>query len=222
MEIIHQLVDFILVAFDYITHLPPHLEAMSSSLGVWMYVLLFLVIFAETGLVVTPFLPGDSLLFATGALCALPASGLNVCVMCATLVIAANSGDAVNYTVGKFLAPRLFKNQSSKIFNPEYLRRTELFYSKHGGKTIILARFIPIIRTYAPFVAGLTRMRYRFFAVFSVSGAITWVCSFILAGYFFGNIPTVQSNFHIVILVIILISVAPAALEIWKAKRVKS
>ena len=221
MEILNQLVEYISVAIHFITNMPPYLEAWSSSLGVWMYVLLFLVIFCETGLVVTPFLPGDSLLFAVGALCALSASGLNLWVMIATLIVAAIIGDAVNYSVGKFLAPRLFKSGNSKIFNPAHLQKTQSFYSKHGGKTIILARFIPIIRTYAPFVAGLSHMNYRQFALYNVSGAVAWVVSFLVGGYVFGNIPAVKSNFHIVIFAIIAISVAPAIFEVWKARKVK-
>jgi membrane-associated protein len=221
MEILNYIFDLLLLAIDFITNMPPYLESMSTSLGVWMYVILFLIVFCETGLVVTPFLPGDSLLFAVGALCALSASGLNLWWMAATLIVAANSGDAVNYSVGKYLAPRIFKNTNSKIFNPEHLRKTEMFYAKHGGKTIVLARFIPIIRTYAPFVAGLTRMRYKLFWVYSVSGAVLWVVSFLSLGYFFGNLPTVKDNFHIVIIAIILISVAPAAFEYVKARRTK-
>lgn len=221
MEILNQLVEYFMMAIHFITNMPPYLEAWSASLGIWMYVLLFLIIFCETGLVVTPFLPGDSLLFAVGALCALSASGLNLWVMAATLIVAAIIGDAVNYSVGKYLAPRLFKNGNSKIFNPDHLRKTQSFYAKHGGKTIILARFIPIIRTYAPFVAGLSHMNYKSFAMYNVVGALVWVISFLLGGYLFGNIPAVKTNFHIVIFAIIAISVAPAIFEIWKARRIK-
>lgn len=213
--------DLLRLAIEIITDLPPHLEAMSTSLGLWMYVILFLIIFCETGLIVTPFLPGDSLLFAVGALCALSASGLSLWWMAATLVVAAVIGDAVNYSVGKYIAPRLFKNQNSKIFNPDHLRKTEMFYSKHGGKTIILARFIPIIRTYAPFVAGMSQMHYKLFALYNMTGALLWVVSFLVLGYFFGNLPAVKDNFHVVILAIIIISVAPAAVEFLKARRAK-
>ncbi len=221
MEILNQLVEYFMLAVHFVTNMPPYLEAWSASLGIWMYVLLFLIVFCETGLVVTPFLPGDSLLFAVGALCALSASGLNLWVMAATLIVAAIIGDAVNYSVGKYLAPRLFKNGNSKFFNPNHLQKTQSFYSKHGGKTIILARFIPIIRTYAPFVAGLSHMNYRQFAMYNVTGAIVWVVSFLVGGFVFGNIPAVKTNFHIVIFAIIAISVAPAVFEIWRARRIK-
>ncbi len=196
--------------FDFILHLDVHLNALIDSLGVWMYVLLFLVIFCETGLVITPFLPGDSLLFALGAVCAL--GNLQVLVLIPLLMIAANTGDFVNYFIGNKLGHRIV-DHPSKLFNKQSLHRTHAFYEKHGGKTIIFARFIPIVRTFAPFVAGLGTMGFRRFAIFSIGGGAAWVSSFILLGYFFGNQEIVKKNFALVVLAIIVISVLPAIVE---------
>lgn len=196
-------------------------------MGPWIYVALFGVIFAETGLIVTPFLPGDSLLFALGALTTVAgvdgqASALDFGVLAVTLIIAANCGDCVNYTVGRWLGLHLFKNPKSKIFNPHYLARTHSFYEKHGGKAIVIARFLPIIRTYAPFVAGLGEMRLKRFALFSITGGATWILLFLTAGRLFGNIPQVKSRFQYVVLAIIVISALPAVIEVIRARRLAS
>lgn len=187
-------------------------------MGPWIYVLLFAIVFAETGLIVTPFLPGDSLLFAVGALTAIE-GGLSYMMTAVFLIIAAIVGDAVNYSVGRWMGPRLFKNPDSKILNPEHLKRTQVFYTHHGGKTIIIARFLPILRTYAPFVAGLGQMSYSQFAFFNVIGALLWILIFLSLGHFFGNLPSVKSNFQYVILAIIVISALPALFEFWRARR---
>jgi membrane-associated protein len=204
---------------DLFLHLDTHLSALSTSMGPWMYVLLFAILFCETGLVVTPFLPGDSLLFAAGALCALPESGLSLGLMMALLVVAAVLGDAVNYAVGRWLGPAVFRSESSLLLNKKHLIHTQSFYDKHGGKTIVLARFIPIVRTFAPFVAGIGRMSYRKFATFNVSGALAWVVGFLGLGYAFGNMPIVKKQFHYVILAIIVLSVLPAIVEFLRARR---
>ncbi len=201
---------------DFMLHLDVHLAALIASFGVWMYVLLFLVVFCETGLVVTPFLPGDSLLFAIGAICAL--GSLNVYIVIPMLMLAANCGDLVNYTVGSKLGERLLQ-RSSRFFNKSSLDRTHAFYEKHGGKTIIFARFIPIVRTFAPFVAGLGKMGFGKFAAYSVGGAAAWVVSFVVLGYYFGNQEIVKKNFALVVLAIIAISVLPAVIEYLRHRR---
>jgi membrane-associated protein len=198
--------------------LPGHLTAWTQSMGPWIYVLLFAIIFAETGLIVTPFLPGDSLLFAVGALTAVE-GGLSLWVCVVLLIIAAILGDAVNYSVGRWLGAKAFRNPNSKVFNPAHLEKTQAFYLKHGGKTIILARFVPIIRTYAPFVAGMGRMEYAKFASFNVVGAIAWIGLFTVGGHLFGNLESVKRNFHIVILAILVLSVLPVVIEVLKARR---
>jgi membrane-associated protein len=183
---------------------------------------LFLIIFCETGLVVTPFLPGDSLLFAVGALCALDGSPLSVGLIVPLLIVAAVLGDAVNYSAGRHIGPRVFTSETSWLLNKKHLARTQAFYEKYGGKTIIIARFIPIIRTFAPFVAGIGHMRYRRFAAFNVIGALAWVGLFIPAGYLFGNLEYVQKRFHLVIFAIIGLSLLPAVIEIlreWRSSR---
>nr|GME07300.1 acetyl-CoA carboxylase subunit beta [Ipomoea batatas] len=202
MEFIHFVVDFIL-------HIDVHLAELVAQYGIWIYAILFLILFCETGLVVTPFLPGDSLLFVAGALAALPGNDLNVHLMVALLVIAAILGDAVNYTIGKLFGERLFSNPNSKIFRRSYLDKTHAFYARHGGKTIILARFVPIVRTFAPFVAGMGHMSYRHFALFNVAGALAWVLLFSYAGYLFGDLPVVQENLKLLILGIIVMSILP-------------
>jgi membrane-associated protein len=212
MEHLTQIVDLFL-------HLDVHLNNLVTQLGPWMYLLLFLIIFAETGLVVTPFLPGDSLLFAVGALAASPGSPIDLALVGILMFIAAILGDASNYAIGKFLGPKVFASESSWLLNRSHLDKTQAFYEKHGGKTIIFARFIPIIRTFAPFVAGIGRMGYAKFAAFNVIGAVCWVPPFLLAGYFFGNMPAIKSNFHYVIVAIIVISVMPAVVEFLKARR---
>lgn len=198
---------------DIFLHLDQHLNAWAGDLGAWTYVLLFAIVFAETGLVVTPFLPGDSLLFAVGALAASDGSPLHIVAITVLLVVAAILGDAVNYAVGRRLGPKVFSRESSWLLNKQHLVRTQQFYEKHGGKTIFLARFVPIIRTFAPFVAGIGQMHYRRFALYNVTGGITWVVLFTTAGYFFGGLPWVKDRFHIVILAIIGISVLPIVWE---------
>ena len=194
-----------------ISHLDTHLVAWSQTMGPWLYVLLFAIIFCETGLVVTPFLPGDSLLFAVGALCAL--GGLNIAVIIPLLLVAAILGDATNYYVGKTVGPKVFTSSTSKLLNRAHLLRTQAFYDKYGGKTIIIARFIPIVRTFAPFVAGIGKMQYRRFLSFNVIGAVAWVALFIPAGYVFGNLEVVKKSFHLVIFAIIGLSILPAVIE---------
>ncbi|HEU0076874.1 MAG TPA: DedA family protein, partial [Longimicrobiaceae bacterium] len=191
---------------DYFLHLDVHLGELIRDYGGWTYGILFAIIFCETGLVVTPFLPGDSLLFATGALAA--GGAMNVFVLWVLLCVAAIVGDSVNYSIGKAVGLRVFK-PDARVLKTEYLLRTEEFYAKYGGKTIIIARFIPIVRTYAPFVAGASRMDYGRFITYNVIGGVVWITSFLFAGYFFGNIPAVKDNFGLVIVVIILLSVLP-------------
>jgi membrane-associated protein len=201
---------------DFILHMDKHLDLIVRSMGGWSYALLFLVIFVETGLVVMPFLPGDSLLFAAGSLAAL--GSLNVWALFALLALAAIVGDTVNYWIGHYFGPRVFST-SSRFLKREYLDRTHAFYEKHGGKTIFLARFIPIIRTFAPFVAGVGRMSYGYFITYNVVGGLVWTALFIFGGYFFGNLPFVKNNFSLVIMAIVVISVLPA---VWEALRSKA
>lgn len=210
MEIIQQLIDFIL-------HIDQHLIEIVQDYRTWTYLILFLIIFAETGFVVTPFLPGDSLLFAAGAIIAKPESGLNIFLMCLLLIIAAILGDLVNYHVGNYIGPRAFSGKY-KFLKKEYLEKTQLFYEKHGGKTIIYARFIPIIRTFAPFVAGIGTMSYLRFAMYNVSGGILWVSSFLFIGYFFGGLPIIKNNFTYVIFGIIILSILPPIVELLREK----
>lgn len=204
-------------------NLPPCLSEGANMLGgTALYVILFLVVFAETGLVVTPFLPGDSLLFALGALCAQPEFPLGVVQSGVLLIAAAILGDAVNYSIGYRIGPKVFASESSRLLNKQHLLKAQRFYEKHGGKAIIIARFVPIIRTFAPFVAGIGRMNYRRFALFNVTGAIAWVCLFLVAGYQFGNLPAIKRNFQVVILAIIVISVMPIVIELIRARRAGS
>jgi membrane-associated protein len=214
-------IELLLRFWNVITHLDQHLADWANMLGGWLYVALFLVIFCETGLVVTPFLPGDSLLFAVGALCAISGSPLAIGVVMPLLAIAAVLGDAANYAIGARLGPQVFSSDTSRLLNKKHLLRTRAFYEKYGGKTIIIARFIPIIRTFAPFVAGVGQMTYRRFFVFNVAGALLWVGLFVPAGYWFGNLPFVKRQFHYVILAIIVLSVLPAAIEFWREWRTR-
>ena len=209
MELLRSLADFFL-------HLDKHLSQIISQYGIWTHLILFLIVFCETGLVVTPFLPGDSLLFAAGTFAALGALDLWLIVI--LLILAAIVGDSVNYWVGGYIGPRAFRGDI-RFLRKEYLDRTHAFYEKHGGKTIILARFVPIIRTFAPFVAGVGAMSYSKFLTYNVAGAVLWVGLFVLGGYFFGNIPLVRDNFSVVILAIIAISVMPIAVEALRARR---
>jgi membrane-associated protein len=203
---------------DLFLHLDKHLQELSAAYGGWVYLFLFLIIFCETGLVVTPFLPGDSLLFAAGALIALPNSGLNFAFMWVLLTLAAIAGDTVNYTIGKFFGNWLLARRLPFV-KQEYIDRTHEYFEKYGGKTIILARFVPIVRTFAPFVAGLGSMDYRKFVTYNIVGALIWVTLFLTAGYWIGNLPVVQENFAIVEILIVLISVAPMVYEVLKSRR---
>ncbi|WP_227318711.1 DedA family protein [Cedecea davisae] len=211
--------DFIRFIIDFILHIDVHLAELVRDYGVWVYAILFLILFCETGLVVTPFLPGDSLLFVAGALASLETNDLNVHYMVILMVIAAIIGDAVNYTIGRLFGDKLFSNPNSKIFRRSYLDKTHAFYERHGGKTIILARFVPIVRTFAPFVAGMGRMSYRHFAIYNVVGALLWVLLFTYAGYLFGNLPVVQENLKLLIVAIILVSILPGVVEVIRHKR---
>ncbi len=204
MDLVHWFVDFFL-------HLDTHLAQVIHAYGTWTYALLFLIVFLETGLVVTPFLPGDSLLFAAGSFAALGA--LDVSALFLLLSVAAVLGDTVNYAIGKYLGPKVFHFPKSRFFNPEHLRRTHDFYEKYGAKTIVIARFVPIVRTFAPFVAGIGKMSYPKFLAYNVAGGVLWVALCVFAGYFFGNLPFVKRNFTLVILAIIFVSVLPAVVE---------
>lgn len=206
-------------AADLFLHLDRHLADLAQTLGPWLYLLLFAIVFCETGLVVTPVLPGDSLLFAVGALASIPDSGLSIWGIGALLIVAAILGDAVNYAVGAYFGPRVFSSEESRWLNKKHLLRTHEFYEKYGGKTIILARFVPIVRTFAPFVAGVGSMTYARFALYNVTGGIAWVTSFLLAGYFFGQLPIVKQYFHLVIVGIIVVSVIPVVIEFLRARR---
>ena len=211
--------DLIKYLIDFILHLDKHLVELVTQYGVWTYGILFLIIFCETGLVVTPILPGDSLLFAVGALAA--KGGLNVFTVFVLLSIAAILGDTVNYWVGKIVGPRVFSSENSRWLNKEHLQRTHEFYEKYGGKTIIIARFMPIIRTFAPFVAGIGQMSYGKFILYNIVGGIVWIGGFLYAGYFFGNIPVIKRNFTLVVFAIIIVSVLPAVFEYWRSRRAK-
>lgn len=212
------MLQFIQYLIDVFLHLDEHLSQVISTYGVWTYAILFLIIFMETGLVITPFLPGDSLLFAAGTF-ASPALGspLNIVVLWIILCAAAIIGDTVNYWIGHFIGPRAFTGEV-RFLKKEYLDRTHEFYERHGGKTIVLARFIPIIRTFAPFVAGIGAMSYGHFLSYNVIGGILWVTLFTLGGYFFGNLPFVKNNFSAVVIAIILISITPMLVEFIRGK----
>jgi membrane-associated protein len=212
------MIEFIKSVIDFILHIDHHLVEIVSEYQTWTYLILFLIIFAETGLVVTPFLPGDSLLFAAGAIVAKPESGLSIFLLWILLMIAAVLGDLVNYHVGNFIGHEAFSGKY-RLLKKEYLTKTQEFYIKHGGKTIIYARFIPIIRTFAPFVAGIGTMSYGKFASFNVVGGIAWVTSFLFIGYFFGGLPIIKSNFTYVIFGIIFVSILPPIIEVIREKR---
>ena len=201
---------------DFILHIDQHLTALSAQYGMWIYAILFLIIFCETGLVATPFLPGDSLLFAAGGIAAV--GGMNIHIMVLILLVAAILGDAVNFMIGKYFGAKLFSNPDSKIFRRAYLEKTHAFYEKHGGKTIIIARFVPIVRTFAPFVAGMADMHYGRFIRYNIIGALAWVLLFSYLGYFFANIPLVKNNLGLVLGAIIVISILPAVIETVRAK----
>ena len=199
---------------DLFLHLDKNLALVISQIGIFTYIFLFLIIFMETGLVITPFLPGDSLLFAAGTLAV--SGNLNILLLFMLLALGAILGDTVNYWIGTIIGPKIFEKKRIPFLKKEYLTRTEKFYEKHGGKTIILARFIPIIRTFAPFVAGIGKMSYSKFASFNIIGGIAWVALFLYSGYFFGNLPLIRENFHYAIFGIIFVSILPAAIEYLK------
>jgi membrane-associated protein len=204
MDLLKELIELVL-------HLDKHLDGLVTQFGPWLYVILFLIIFCETGLVVTPFLPGDSLLFAVGALTARP-DGLSFWIIVTTLSVAAIIGDSVNYWIGYFLGNKL-QQRFPRLIKPEHIRKTHEFYERYGGKTIIIARFVPIIRTFAPFVAGVGKMTYSRFMLFNVAGALLWIGLLVPAGYFFGNLEIVRKNFSLVVLAIIFLSILPAVVE---------
>jgi membrane-associated protein len=205
---------------EFFLHLDKHLAELTTQYGPWAYGILMAILFAETGLVVTPFLPGDSLLFAAGALAAAPEGGLDVFLLWPLLMVAVFCGDNVNYWVGYRLGRRVFK-KDARILKLDYLHRTEAFYAKYGGRAIVLARFLPILRTYAPFVAGASRMPYGRFLAFSAGGSFVWITLFLFLGYYFGNIPAVKDNFMLVILGIIGVSVIPPLIEVVKHRRAR-
>ena len=208
--------DILLQLWDLLVHLDRHLAALLQEYGTWIYALLFLIVFCETGLVVTPFLPGDSLLFVAGALWAV--SGMEAHWLAATLIAAALCGDNVNYAVGHTLGPRVFRWEHSRLFNRRALDAAHLYYERHGGKTIIIARFVPLVRTFVPFVAGIGRMPWHRFIAFSVAGALLWVLSLVYAGYFFGNLPFIRSNLTLVIFAIIGISLLPLFIQYLRSR----
>jgi len=212
MELIRQL-------FDTLVHLSPDsVNTLAHQVGPWLYVILFAIIFAETGLVATPFLPGDSLLFAVGAV-ATPGSPINLGLVCLLLIAAAVTGDAINYALGTYLGPKVFAREDSWLLNRKHLLEAHAFYERYGGVTIILARFMPIIRTFAPFVAGIGRMTYARFAVYNITGGVAWVLLFLLGGWRFGALKAVQKNFHLVIAAIIVISVMPPIVHYLRTRR---
>lgn len=210
METLHYLVDFIL-------HINVHLDELMRNYGNWVYAILFLIIFCETGLVITPFLPGDSLLFSAGALAA-SSDEFSIYLLALLFVVGAFIGDTVNFEIGKYFGHKLFSNPNSKIFKQSYLQKTHEFYEKHGGKTIILARFVPIVRTFAPFVAGMGRMSYKYFISYNIIGGVVWVFIFLFLGYFVGNIGWVKNNLPLLMILIIVVSILPAILEILRNK----
>jgi membrane-associated protein len=212
-------VELLLFVWDLLVHLDRHLADLLQQYGAWIYLLLFMIIFCETGLVVTPFLPGDSLLFVAGALAA--AGGMDVHLLATLLIVAAVLGNTVNYSVGHFLGPKVFHWEQSRFFNRKALDRTHAFYEKHGGKTIVVTRFVPILRTFAPFVAGIARMTYLRFTAYNVAGALAWVLSLVYSGYWFGNVPWVKQNLSWVILGIIVLSLMPLAIAYLRHRGVK-
>lgn len=205
---------------DFILHIDTHLASLFATYGLWIYVILFAIIFVETGVVIMPFLPGDSLLFASGALAGNPVNGISVHLIWLIVFIAAVLGDSLNYEIGKFIGPKIY-NLKSKWIKQEYLDKTQHFYAKHGGKAIIYARFVPIVRTFAPFVAGIGKMKYTYFLSYNILGAFLWATLFVYAGFFFGSLPWVQKNFTLLILAIIFLSILPMIIE-WRKHRSSS
>jgi len=217
MELLHTLWALVVALFDIAMHLDVHLQELIAQYQTGIYAILFLIVFVETGVVIWPFLPGDSLLFVGGTLAA--AGNMDIAALMAVLVAAALAGDNVNYWIGRKIGPKIFRRERSRWFNPEYLARAHAFYDRHGGKTIILARFMPIIRTYAPFVAGIGAMPYLRYLGYCVVAAMLWVVSLCLAGYFFGNIPMVRQNLSVVIVLIVLVSISPGVFAWLKNRR---
>lgn len=203
---------------DFFLHLDKHLDLLVLDYGLWAYAVLFLIVFCETGLVVTPILPGDSLLFAAGALAA--RGSFDFVSLIGLLIVAAILGDATNYHIGKMIGPKVFEQKHSRIFRPEYLAKTQSFYERYGGKTIIIARFVPIVRTFAPFLAGVGEMSYSKFGTYNVAGAILWVVSITSAGFLFGELPIVKNNFTIVVFIIIILSILPAVFEYLRSRKI--
>jgi membrane-associated protein len=212
MELITNFIDFFI-------HLDKHLNLIIQNYGVWTYLLLWLIIFCETGLVIFPILPGDSLLFAAGAFAA--TGSFKIGVLLVILTVAAFTGNIVNYSIGRLVGPKIFQKEKTKLFKKEYLDRAHQFYEKHGAITIVITRFIPIIRTFAPFVAGISHMTYPKFIIYNIIGGVSWVASFTLAGFYFGNIPSVKNNFTLVIFAIIIISLVPTIIELIRRRRKK-
>jgi membrane-associated protein len=212
--------ELITYLLNVVMHLDAHLLVLTQQYGMWIYALLFLIIFSETGLVIFPFLPGDSLLFVAGALCGIGA--LDIYLLLPLLVVAAFSGDNTNYWTGRLIGKRLLKFGNSRFLKQEHLDKTHVFYQKHGGKMIVFARFLPILRTFAPFVAGIARMHYRVFMSFSALGSLVWVTFFVIGGYFLGNIPVIKNNLTVMILAIVFISFAPALWEFISRQRMNS
>jgi membrane-associated protein len=203
--------DLLATLVDIVLHLDRHLQWVVVNYGAWIYAVLFLIIYCETGLVITPFLPGDSLLFVAGTLAA--GGDMYIHGLFALLTLASFSGDNTNYWIGRFIGPRIFSRERSWAFNPAHLERTHRFYEKHGGKTIVIARFVPIVRTFAPFVAGIGRMHYGSFLLYSFAGSVFWIGSLTYAGYFFGNLPIVKDNLSLVIIGIVILSIMPGVVE---------
>ena len=212
--------EYLAAFIDIILHLDKHLALLVQQYGIWIYAILFAIIFSETGFVVTPFLPGDSLLFVAGGLAAL--GGMNITILIVSLVVAAALGNMLNYQIGRFIGPRVFQWENSRFFNKAALLKTQVFYEKHGGKTLVISRFLPLLRTFAPFVAGVGAMDYMRFMFFNFLGAVSWVLSLTLAGYFFANLPWVQKNLSLVILGIIVVSLIPVAIGWWHERQARS
>lgn len=212
--------EFISYLINVVMHLDSHLLTLTQQYGMWIYAILFMIIFSETGLVIFPFLPGDSLLFVAGALCGIAA--LDIYMLLPLLIVAAFAGDNTNYWIGRLIGKRLVKLGNSRFLKHEHLDKTHVFYKKHGGKTIAFARFLPIVRTFAPFVAGIARMDYRQFVLFSAAGSVAWIGFFMIGGYFLGNIPAIKNNLTLMILGIVFISLIPAMLEFIRQRRVQN
>jgi membrane-associated protein len=212
-------VDFLARLVDFVLHIDVHLEEIIRTYGAWTHLILFAIVFCETGLVVTPILPGDSLLFAAGAFSARANSPLDLTTVLVLLSVAAILGDTVNYWIGHLVGPKVFHREGVRFLNPKHLKRTHEFYEKYGGKTIIIARFVPIVRTFAPFVAGIGSMSYGRFLAYNVVGGVLWILLFVLGGYFFGNIGVVRRNFTLVIMAIIVISILPGVIEFLRHRR---